>query len=905
MASISSAEVSSLSAGIESEVRLDDTEQHLTSISLQNEDEDEQHTTDDITPSASAIQPLSGHLDEDEEFDDIHIDDVSSAPSSSVTARTAPVLSPPQWQQRLGAISPKSPTVALVQPSSDTIGTPVTKRSSLLTHGDSSSNNSGRVTAAAAAAELIPEEHTPRTNGGEKERTILPGDATPTAVKAAEIAAESAHPDPSRLSVDSASQQPSASGSSSPSTSRRPLFWGLLKNSIVSSTTPSPATTSTSTPAAENSSLSATPNSETSSSSHLPRLSLGSNAMAVSSAGTGRDSANSSNSGRNSLAPSFFGQPTSPSSPGPISSLGPSTHTTPEPLSRKASAFSPFATIMSNLRTRSSNATSTTSSNAQNDDIDGRSRLPRRDLDEDQLAEDIMRFADARHVLRTENSPDELRQLGLRLEEAWREKLAELNALRAKLEAAQDTVSDLEDENGNLRTQLGLLSEQVAARESDLEDFQRLTIGQIEAQRSLWEEEGREERENLQFSLAQAKRNTLEQKSINAQLRLVILGTLQGRLDGLTDWLAKQNDGETRRTSKRMSAQIGRRRDSLKSMMLKMRPVGEDAEVEAEGHGTNTSTPLMRQQTFETPDLASEADVAHSAGMASSAMDEVSSTTSGKAPGGSWSPKRSADGGEDDDNENEGTPRIEEDDDDADEDADNLFDIEDVLFNLPTSPSVPGRRTTMLFNEPLNLDQLRRMGFFKDQNGFVQDGSEDASLGGADGFISSSASFEKGSGAVRSSSAGGHLSPAQFALSPTSTSGGDGFGALSPRSAAAGGGGHSQQRLLLLIEKLQTDNELAEAARLENVMLQKRLDEEQRRASALEEALVQTKIRLEQTEAAVSDLFGGEGEEGDGYDGRSEEGGSHGLKSGAQTGLGLVTGGGILEHGKNKVVPVA
>ncbi|CAD6885853.1 unnamed protein product [Tilletia controversa] len=846
----------------------------------------------DSEGTATGASPSPALVLDDDEFDDIHIDDGASAP-----------VPPPQaellllQQPALEDISPKSHSIPLPDSYSDPLGTPVVKRSSLLARAGGDSN------AAAAGEDLAAAEHTPRIGADTSVSEAgagLPGDATPTPATAAEIG-----PEPSRLSVDadSGSRPTSTSGPSSPSATRRPLFWGLLR----SGSSTAPPTPQGAPVTADRSASSVAPvTSETSSPSAFPRLSLGSNPMAVSSANTGPDSASSSNSGgrnsRNSLAPSFFMQPTSPSSPGPAAGgLSANIHMTPEPPSRKASAFSPFATIMSNLRTRSSNATSTTSS-AQNDDLDGRSRLPRREIDEDQLAEDIMRFADARHVLRTENSPEELRQLGLRLEEAWREKLAELNALRAKLEAAQDTVSDLEDENVNLRTQLGLLSEQVAARESDLEDFQRLTIGQVEAQRSLWEEEGREERENLEFSLAQAKRSTLEQKSINAQLRLVILGTLQGRLDGLTDWLAKQNEGDSRRTSKRLSVQIGRRRESLKSMMLKMHPVGEDGEVEAEEViGTNASTPLMRQQNFD----GSEADVSHSAALAASAMDEVSSTTSGKAPGGSWSPKRSIDG---DDGEGK---------DEDDEECDNLFDIEDVLFNLPTSPSaVPGRRSTMLFNEPLNLEQLRQMGFFREsiQNGFNQDGSDDTSLGGGDGLpLSPSESLEKGSsGLARLTSAAGYLSPSKFAMSPSSTS-----GAVTGGGGSLGAGGLTEQRLLLMIEKLQADTELAEAARVENVMLQKRLHDEQRRAGELEEALVQTKIRLEQTEAAVSDLFGGEGEEAELDDGRSEEGGGgrggRGFANGnkadvaaePQAGLGLVTDVGALEQGRHKSVPVA
>ncbi|KAK0554642.1 hypothetical protein OC845_000674 [Tilletia horrida] len=706
----------------------------------------------------------------------------------------------------------------------------------------------------------------------------------------------------SRLSLDSKENTSSgpASAATSPSAPRR-SFWGLLKTA----TTPEPGQTSSS--SAQQEPASSTPASETAPVSPLPRLSLSASAlnpdahMAVASAPASgaRDSiASSSGSAgpRSSLAPSFFGLPASPSPTSP----GFPTGSTPEPTpssSRKPSAFSPFASIMSNLRTRTSNvsglgfggtsAASSSSNNHDGDDLDGRSRLPRRDLDEDKLAEEVMRFAEARHVLRTEIDVEELRRLGLRLEEAWREKLAEVGILRAKLESAQDTVGDLEDENANLRKQLGLLSEQIAARETDLEDFQKLTIGQIEAQRALWEEEGREERENLQFNLAQSKRETLEQKSINAQLRLVILGTLQGRLDGLTDWLAKQNEGESKKARRRMSTQIGKRRESLKSMIMSM-----DQTLAEEG----TSTPLMRQQTFAAEDGDDEQGGGNNpAGMpSSSAMDEVSSTTSGKAPGGSWSPRQS-----------DGDQTEEHEDDEDDEEGDHLFDIEDVLFNLPTSPSGSGRPATMLFNEPLNLDQLKKMGFFREENnelgGGAVDGErldgEDAKSGAAaaGGFLSPSSSFEKrGGGATSANSTRPSSSSSPFfafgsssstSAAPPSTTAQDlGISITSPGQSPAT---LSHQRMLILIEKLQADHALAEAARAENVLLQKRIEEESRRAHELEEELVQTKVRLEQTEAAVSDLFGGQQDENEDEDEgagvpESLDGGDAGLKGGSR-----------------------
>ncbi|KAK0534881.1 hypothetical protein OC834_001728 [Tilletia horrida] len=893
-------------------------------------DSGEEQRQETLEEEPEAVSVINLDDDDGEEFHDIRIDDAASSSAASTaepalssvvaakaSATTTPTL--PSEEQRLSPKSLATPLPEVSSSSSASAGaaaeTPTPKHASLLPQNHASALASevtprtsvisplgaagpSSSAAAAAAAAATAADSTVTL----KEAPQLSVDATTAAAGAAGAAAAAA-----------AQSQGSASTHSESSATSRRGFWGLLRGAAQAQAGTSAATDHAT------SALTQTSTSETSSSSSsFPRLSLGGNsavpAMAISSAptpitttataGAGRDSFASSNSGRNSrssLAPSFFAQPTSPSSPS-FGATGSNTHMmTPEPPSRKPSAFSPFASIMSNLRTRTSNATSS-SSNANDDDLDGRTRLPRRDLDEDKVAEEVMRFADARHVLRTEDDAQELRQLGLRLEEAWRNKLAEVGTLRTKLESAQDTVADLEDENGNLRVQLGLLSEQIAARETDLEDFQKLTIGQIEAQRSLWEEEAREERENLQFSLAQSKRETLEQKSINAQLRLVILGTLQGRLDGLTDWLAKQNDGDTNRRSKRMSALIGKRRESLMSKIEKMDTlafrVGEglDADVDA----TNTSTPLMRQQNFDTPDLTSDMEANQSGGMASSAMDEVSSTTSGKAPGGSWSPKRNSGGAEGDQKEERDAG------DGEDEENDNLFDIEDVLFNLPTSPSVPGRRTTMLFNEPLNLDQLRKMGFFNEPKGVGAGAAENdadlalgSSVGADDLLLSPSTSFNRTAGAASEA----FLSPA--ALSLGTSPGASVDSNLTTRSSSVLSQTQQQQnqRLLVIVEKLQADHALAEAARVENVLLQKRLDEESRRAGELEEELVQTKIRLEQTEAAVHDLFGeGEGEEGEGEHEVEDEANAgldaaddHGKDTSGtagQRGLGLVTGAG-------------
>ncbi|KDN39848.1 hypothetical protein K437DRAFT_264455 [Tilletiaria anomala UBC 951] len=162
-----------------------------------------------------------------------------------------------------------------------------------------------------------------------------------------------------------------------------------------------------------------------------------------------------------------------------------------------------------------------------------RVRLPRREVDEAQLAEDVMRFADARHVLRTVTDGNRLRDLGIRLEEGWREKLAEAQSLRARLEEAQDTLEDLEDENEHLRTQLGTLSEQIAAREDAFEQLQRSTIEHQTREKSLWREEAREERENVLFQVAEAQRQLAEERAVTAQLRIVLQSAKSGRIDVL------------------------------------------------------------------------------------------------------------------------------------------------------------------------------------------------------------------------------------------------------------------------------------------------------------------------------------------------------------------------------------
>lgn len=158
-------------------------------------------------------------------------------------------------------------------------------------------------------------------------------------------------------------------------------------------------------------------------------------------------------------------------------------------------------------------------------------RLPRHQVDEAQLMEDQMRFAEARHTLSTSSDREVLRQLGKDLESAYRSKLAEVTSLRVDLEDVSSSVEDIQDENGHLREQMAQLSEEIARREEDLEGFQRLTVAHQERERELWRQEGVEERERLEWKEREAVRGLAEERAINAQLRLALFAQIR---DGAT-----------------------------------------------------------------------------------------------------------------------------------------------------------------------------------------------------------------------------------------------------------------------------------------------------------------------------------------------------------------------------------
>ncbi|PWO01090.1 hypothetical protein FA09DRAFT_327054 [Tilletiopsis washingtonensis] len=161
-----------------------------------------------------------------------------------------------------------------------------------------------------------------------------------------------------------------------------------------------------------------------------------------------------------------------------------------------------------------------------------RQRLPRFGVNESQLAEDAMRFIDARDVLYNEKDPERIRELGMRLESGWREKLQEISLLHSKLEALQHALSDVEDENATLRTSISALSEQVASLECAFDSFQHATIEQMRRERELWSEERREELERVLYAAAAARREAEAAKAVVAQLRLVLLGAgMRGDVD--------------------------------------------------------------------------------------------------------------------------------------------------------------------------------------------------------------------------------------------------------------------------------------------------------------------------------------------------------------------------------------
>ncbi|UZJ51978.1 hypothetical protein CBS101457_001298 [Exobasidium rhododendri] len=135
--------------------------------------------------------------------------------------------------------------------------------------------------------------------------------------------------------------------------------------------------------------------------------------------------------------------------------------------------------------------------------LDGSIRLPY-SANEAKLAEEAIRFADARHIIKTEQDINSIRDLADRLEQGWREKQSELAEIRAKLGEARLHVRDLQDENKHLRSQLHTMTEHIVAREQDFEKLQQETLDQSLREREIWESEKQEEVEAILCKLREA-----------------------------------------------------------------------------------------------------------------------------------------------------------------------------------------------------------------------------------------------------------------------------------------------------------------------------------------------------------------------------------------------------------------
>ncbi|KAJ1025871.1 hypothetical protein NDA16_002497 [Ustilago loliicola] len=180
------------------------------------------------------------------------------------------------------------------------------------------------------------------------------------------------------------------------------------------------------------------------------------------------------------------------------------------------SSFSLFSRKLTNRSVSETHASSVT----PDDEIP--LRLSRRQVDEDKLADLIISCADARHILKTDNSPTKLKEVGLKLELGWREQLAEAQQLRSRLEVTQDTVEDLEDENKHLRSQLGSLSEQIVSREEDMRQLGEATATQIARERDAVAVETEAVRAEVALRAASLTKQLAEEKTFALGLGLML-----------------------------------------------------------------------------------------------------------------------------------------------------------------------------------------------------------------------------------------------------------------------------------------------------------------------------------------------------------------------------------------------
>ncbi|PWN45924.1 hypothetical protein IE81DRAFT_130809 [Ceraceosorus guamensis] len=446
-----------------------------------------------------------------------------------------------------------------------------------------------------------------------------------------------------------------------------------------------------------------------------------------------------------------------------------------------------------------------------------RQRLPRFQVDEAKLAEDVMRFADARDTLHNERSPERLRELGNRLEEGWREKLSETAVMREKLEQAQLSIYDVEDENKNLRLSLKGLSEQIASLESAFHTFQLSTIEQMRKEKELFEEERREELEISRYEVAQGKRELAETKAINAQLRLVVLSGLRNAT-GLGSELAHLDPNAKTGLESRLRAIERGEHGSLAAALGSPPP------------SATLNTPM---RALLSHDGASQAQTEGSHGE-SSAADE--SEKSGAATSTDRTSFEEGDTLEASVGANG---------------QDGEIDETSLLFDLPISPTT-SRPVTMLFNEPVHIAKLNHLlGLTPAQSG-VQEPIAEADEGQTIAIPESASA-----GGASSAPAAGRslLSPGS---SPGTARSATIFAGHSvPASAAVPHTPHAPPALAAQLTgaKMLADEEHQRAVKEENETLRIQLKNSLTALRAFEQEADELRHRLKQTEAAVEGLF--------------------------------------------------
>ncbi|PWN38106.1 uncharacterized protein FA14DRAFT_183728 [Meira miltonrushii] len=92
-----------------------------------------------------------------------------------------------------------------------------------------------------------------------------------------------------------------------------------------------------------------------------------------------------------------------------------------------------------------------------------------------QIAQDCVKFAHARHTIKTTKEIEILRKLSIELESAFRHQIDKVAILHSQLESVHWRQHDLQDENKHLRAQIGSLSEQIVHQQAQIEAL-RVTV---------------------------------------------------------------------------------------------------------------------------------------------------------------------------------------------------------------------------------------------------------------------------------------------------------------------------------------------------------------------------------------------------------------------------------------------